>query len=109
MPYIGRNPIYVGTIFAFVLLNLGVVYAKNFSMLLAFRFLTGLVGSPALATGGASLADMYESRKQIYGLGVWGIAAVFGAVDLLLEGLRQSQKDGSGQSGSSCGYQVSVQ
>lgn len=78
MPYIGRNPIYVGTIFAFVLLNLGIVYAKNFSMLLVFRFLTGLVGSPALATGGASLADMYIPRKQIYGIGVWGIAAVFG-------------------------------
>lgn len=78
MPYIGRNPIYVGTIFAFVLLNLGVVYAKNFSMLLGFRFVTGLVGSPALATGGASIADIYEPRKQIYGIGVWGIAAVFG-------------------------------
>ena len=78
IPYIGRNPIYIGTLFAFVLLQLGVIYAKNFSMLLAFRFLTGLVGSPALATGGATLADIYRPQKQAYGIGVWGIAAVLG-------------------------------
>ncbi|KAL8968506.1 MAG: hypothetical protein Q9197_004848 [Variospora fuerteventurae] len=78
IPYIGRNPIYVGTLFAFVLLQLPVIYASNFSMLMAFRFITGLVGSPVLATGGATIADMYEPRKQAYGIGVWGIAAVFG-------------------------------
>lgn len=78
IPYIGRNPVYVGTLFAFVLLQLPVIYASNSSMLFAFRFLTGLVGSPALATGGATIADIYEPRKQAYGIGVWGISAVFG-------------------------------
>lgn len=78
MPYIGRNPIYIGTLFAFVLLQLGVIYAKNFGMLLAFRFLTGLIGSPVLATGGATIADMYKPSKQAYGIGVWGISAVCG-------------------------------
>ena len=78
IPYIGRNPVYVGTLFAFVLLQLPVIYASNSSMLLAFRFVTGLVGSPVLATGGATVADIYEPKKQAYGIGVWGIAAVFG-------------------------------
>lgn len=49
-------------------------------MLLAFRFLTGLVGSPVLATGGAAIADMYEPKKQAYGIGIWGIAAICGPV-----------------------------
>lgn len=49
-------------------------------MLLAFRFLTGFFGSPALATGGASIADMYRPKKQVYGLAVWGIGAVCGPV-----------------------------
>ena len=80
IPYFGRTSVYIGTLFAFVLLQLGVIYAKNFGMLLAFRFLTGFVGSPVLATGGATIADMYAPKKQVYGIAVWGIAAVFGPV-----------------------------
>lgn len=49
-------------------------------MLLAFRFLTGLFGSPALATGGATIADMYRPQKQAYGLAIWGVGAVCGPV-----------------------------
>jgi len=49
-------------------------------MLLAFRFLTGFFGSPALATGGATIADMYRPQKQAYGLAIWGIGAVCGPV-----------------------------
>jgi DHA1 family multidrug resistance protein-like MFS transporter len=80
MPFFGRNPIFIGTLLAFVLLQLGVIFAKNFGMLLAFRFLTGFVGSPVLATGGAAIADMYEPKKQAYGIGIWGIAAICGPV-----------------------------
>ena len=80
MPFFGRNPIYIGTLLAFVLLQLAVIYAKNFGMLLAFRFITGFVGSPVLATGGASIADMYAPNKQVYGIAVWGISAVCGPV-----------------------------
>jgi DHA1 family multidrug resistance protein-like MFS transporter len=60
----------------FVLLQLPTVFSVNFGMLLAFRFLTGFVGSPALATGGASIADMYRPKKQVYGLAIWGVGAV---------------------------------
>jgi MFS transporter, DHA1 family, multidrug resistance protein len=67
-----------GFLVVFVFFNFGVVYAKNFGMLLAFRFLTGFFGSPALATGGASIADMYAPRKQAYGIAFWGIGAVCG-------------------------------
>lgn len=57
-------------------------------MVLAFRFITGLVSSPMLATGGATIADMYEPKKNAYGIGVWGIAAVFGpAMGPLIDGL----------------------
>ena len=52
----------------------------NILVLLTFRFLTGFVGSPVLATGGASIADMYAPKKQVYGIAVWGIAAVCGPV-----------------------------
>lgn len=57
----------------FVLFQIPTALAVNFGMLLAFRFLTGFFGSPALATGGATIADMYRPQKQAYGLAVWGI------------------------------------
>lgn len=66
IPQVGRNPFYILT------------PAVNFGMLLVFRFLTGFIGSPALATGGASIGDMYTPSKRTYGLAVWGIGAVCG-------------------------------
>ena len=78
VPQIGRMPIYILTLIVFVVFQLGVIYAKNIGMLLAFRFLTGLFGSPVLATGGATLADIYVPKKQAYALSVWGMAAVAG-------------------------------
>jgi len=51
LPSLGRNPVYIITLALFVLFNVPIVTAKNFSTILAFRFLTGLVASPALATG----------------------------------------------------------
>ncbi|KAG4439814.1 hypothetical protein IFR05_004712 [Cadophora sp. M221] len=80
IPQIGRNPIYIGTLVVFVFFQFGVIYAKNFGMLLAFRFLTGFFGSPVLATGGASLADMYRPAKRAYAIGIWGLAAICGPV-----------------------------
>jgi len=56
MPFFGRNPIYLGTLLVFVCLQPAVIYAKKFGMLLAFRFITGFVSSPVLATGGASIS-----------------------------------------------------
>ncbi|KAI9844360.1 MAG: hypothetical protein M1837_005664 [Sclerophora amabilis] len=80
IPYIGRNPVYLGTLVVFVVLQLAVIYAENFGMLLAFRFITGFVGSPVLATGGASISDMYTPPKRAYGISVWGLAAICGPV-----------------------------
>jgi len=62
----------------FVFFQFGVIYAKNFGMLLAFRFLTGVFGSPVLATGGASLSDIYKPSKRAYAIGIWGAAAITG-------------------------------
>lgn len=79
-PPIGRTPVYILSVLAFTLFNLGVLWAKNIGMLLAFRFITGFVGSPVLATGGSSLADIWSEKKRMYAIGVWGIFAVGGPV-----------------------------
>ena len=78
IPQIGRNPIYIGTLALFVVLQVPTALSVNFGMLLAFRFITGFIGSPSLATGGASIADMYTPKKRTYGIAVWGVGAVMG-------------------------------
>ncbi|KZL74844.1 multidrug resistance protein [Colletotrichum tofieldiae] len=78
IPQIGRNPIYIGTLFLFILLQIPTAMSVNFSMLLAFRFISGFVGSPVLATGGATLADIWSPKKRAYPIACWGIAAVAG-------------------------------
>ncbi|KAJ9646055.1 GTPase-activating protein [Knufia peltigerae] len=78
VPQIGRGPIYIGTLALFVVLQVPTALATNFGMLLAFRFITGFVGSPSLATGGATIGDMYTPAKRTYGMAVWGIGAVCG-------------------------------
>ena len=78
IPQIGRGPIYIATLLLFVVLQVPTALATNFGMLMAFRFITGFVGSPSLATGGASIADMYAPAKRTYGIAIWGIGAVLG-------------------------------
>ncbi|GIJ90994.1 hypothetical protein Asppvi_009959 [Aspergillus pseudoviridinutans] len=53
-----------------------VIYAKNIGMLLAFRFITGFMGSPVLATGGASIGDMWDPRTRDYMIAVWASFAI---------------------------------
>jgi MFS transporter, DHA1 family, multidrug resistance protein len=76
MPYLGRMPIYWLTLFLYVLLQIPTALSTNFGMLMAFRFITGFVGSPSLATGGATIADMYSPKKRVYGVALWGAFAV---------------------------------
>ena len=75
VPQIGRMPIYIFTLAAFVLLQIPTALATNYGMLMAFRFLTGFFGSPILATGGATIADLYAPKKRAYGMTLWGVFA----------------------------------
>lgn len=76
LPAIGRSPIYVATLFAFIWLNFGVIYAPNIGCIFAFRFLTGFIGSPALATGAASMGDIWSPKMRDYMIIIWGVFAI---------------------------------
>ncbi|ORY73242.1 putative caffeine resistance protein [Leucosporidium creatinivorum] len=80
MPHFGRNPVYIAGLFLFVLFQVPVIFAKNIGTILVFRFLAGFVGSPALATGGASLMDIFPMESAGTALAVWALGAVFGPI-----------------------------
>ncbi|KIM73724.1 hypothetical protein PILCRDRAFT_802185 [Piloderma croceum F 1598] len=95
LPILGRNPVYIGTLFIFVLFQLPIAIAKNFSTVLAFRFLTGFFGSPALATGGASLGDIWPMHQLAYVIGLWALGGVAGRLTVgIIQGGFPAQANG---------------
>ncbi len=80
IPTVGRTPVYIVTLSLFVIFNLVGALSKNYSTLMAMRFLTGLFGSPALSTGGASLTDMFSYAQAPFSLIAWSFGALAGPV-----------------------------
>ncbi|OQO04671.1 hypothetical protein B0A48_09593 [Cryoendolithus antarcticus] len=78
LPVVGRNPPYMITMGIYVALCVAAPLVQNFAGLLVIRFLQGFFGSPCLATGGASLGDMYSFIKLPYVLCLWAFAATCG-------------------------------
>ena len=78
IPVIGRNPPYMVTFAIFVILCVPTALADNFAGLIVLRFLQGFFGSPCLATGGATMGDLYSLVKLPYILSIWALAATGG-------------------------------
>lgn len=72
---IGRTALYVLCTFMFFILQIPIALSTSITELSFVRFLTGFFGSPALATCGASLTDVYTLPYMPIGIGIWGLAA----------------------------------
>lgn len=77
IPAFGRNLPYIPTFAIFTILCVPTALVHNFAGLLVLRFLQGFFGSPALATGGASIQDVYSLIKLPYALAFW-LASAYG-------------------------------
>lgn len=71
--YIGRNPPYVISfvLFSIVSVLISTVGDRSFAGLIVMRFLQGFFGSPVLASGGASLEDVYDWHAVPYTYIMW--------------------------------------
>ncbi|CAK7245472.1 MAG: hypothetical protein STHCBS139747_007055 [Sporothrix thermara] len=88
IPAIGRNPVYAITMIFFVIFSLpaslaygnlpGGYSSGNFGGFIMLRFLQGFFGSPCLASGAASLGDMFSLLHLPYALAGW-VSAGFSA------------------------------
>lgn len=78
IPSVGRNWPYITTMIIFVIICVPTALVDNIGGLLVLRFLQGFFGSPALATGAASLADIYPMILLPYTLCLWAMAATSG-------------------------------
>ena len=55
---IGRQQIYMWTLFFFAIFQIGAATVKNIGGLIVIRFISGMLCSPALATGAGSMGDI---------------------------------------------------
>jgi DHA1 family multidrug resistance protein-like MFS transporter len=78
IPRVGRNPPYIVTFFAFTLVSVGAAKVNSFEGLVALRFIMGFLGSPALATAGASIGDIATPTQLPYFMSLWAAFATSG-------------------------------
>ncbi|KAF3767583.1 MFS general substrate transporter [Cryphonectria parasitica EP155] len=87
LPAVGRNPVYVVTMFLYTIVSIPTALVGNYPGLMVLRFLQGFFGSPCLASGGASVGDMYSLLSLPYAMIAWVSAAYCGpALGPLLSG-----------------------
>jgi DHA1 family multidrug resistance protein-like MFS transporter len=78
IPRIGRSPVYIITMFLFVIISIPTALVDNYPGLMVLRFLQGFFGSPCLASGGASMGDMYSMLYLPFAMIAWVGAAFCG-------------------------------
>ncbi|GAM37396.1 spermine family transmembrane transporter [Talaromyces pinophilus] len=94
IPRIGRNPVYIITFALFFILSFPTAFVKSFAGLIVLRFLQGFFGSPCLATGGASLGDMYGMIHMPLAMIAWvGAMSCGPSLGPLLSGFAVAAKD----------------
>jgi DHA1 family multidrug resistance protein-like MFS transporter len=75
IPIVGRNPPYIITYTIYVILLVPSVLTDSFPGFIVLRFLLGFFGSPCLATAGASMTDVSNSKTLPYILAFWAYTA----------------------------------
>jgi DHA1 family multidrug resistance protein-like MFS transporter len=71
IPRIGRNLPYVVSFVLYCVISIPTALVSSAVSFYFLRFLQGFFGSPCLATGGASIADIYSSDNLPHAMATW--------------------------------------
>ncbi|CAH6720088.1 fluconazole resistance protein 1 [[Candida] jaroonii] len=74
----GRTNIYIITLFLFFILQIPISIVNNIGGLAVLRFFSGIVASPSLATGAASMGDITKMPYLPITIAIWSVSAVCG-------------------------------
>ncbi|KAG0652008.1 putative efflux pump [Hyphodiscus hymeniophilus] len=77
---VGRNPVYIVTLFIYMIWIMASGLAPNIGAQLAFRFLAGFFGSTPLTCAGGSLSDLWDPMERVYAFPVFANAAFMGPI-----------------------------
>ncbi|CAK9783871.1 MFS general substrate transporter [Cutaneotrichosporon oleaginosum] len=93
--FAGRKPVLHGGFALFFLLNFPVAFAPHIALHLAFRFLTGFVGSAFLSVSGGAITDVFHNTRVATPMMIFSSAPFLGPVlgPLLSGFINQRQPD----------------
>lgn len=77
---IGRRPVYIISMFLYVIFNIPCAVAKNIGTLLVCRFLCGVFASSGLSLAGGSIADVWNTEERGYAIAYFAAAPYCGPV-----------------------------
>lgn len=77
---IGRQRVYIITLLLFMVFQIGIANVHNIGGMIVMRFITGVLCSPALATGGATIVDVMKQEIVPVFLGFWSAGAIVAPV-----------------------------
>ncbi|KAG8533960.1 uncharacterized protein KY384_001702 [Bacidia gigantensis] len=80
---VGRNPVYIATLGAYMLFIMGAGFAGdagNFGAQLATRFLAGCFASTPLTCAGGSISDLWSPLERVWAFPVFANAAFMGPI-----------------------------
>ncbi|KAM0162969.1 hypothetical protein ACHAQE_003544 [Botrytis cinerea] len=77
---IGRNPVYISTLFIYMIWIMASALAPNLTAQLIFRFLAGFFGSTPLTCAGGSISDLWSPMERVYAFPVFANAAFMGPI-----------------------------
>ncbi|KAK9365636.1 major facilitator superfamily domain-containing protein [Lipomyces kononenkoae] len=74
----GRLPVYHITVLLFIIFNVACAKSSNLSMLIVFRFLSGVGGSGPLTIGPGSIADCFKQEERGKVMAIWTLPVLIG-------------------------------
>jgi multidrug resistance protein len=76
----GRLPLYHTTNVLYIIFTIACAVSTNLGMLIAFRFLAGMMGSTPLTIGGGTMADMFPVEQRGAAMAIWSLGPLLGPV-----------------------------
>ncbi|BFZ53575.1 hypothetical protein PYCC9005_000602 [Savitreella phatthalungensis] len=76
----GRNPVYLGTLFLFMIWIMASALAPNFAALIIFRLIAGFFGATPLVVTGGSLSDVWTPIERSLTFPIFANSAFLGPV-----------------------------
>ncbi|GLB43233.1 putative major facilitator superfamily protein [Lyophyllum shimeji] len=74
----GRQPLYIGSSFGFLLMYMMVALSKNIQTVIVARFLQGAFGSTGATMVGGTIADIWSSQDRGVPMSIFAVAALGG-------------------------------
>jgi MFS family permease len=68
---VGRNPVYIVTLFILMIFTMAPGLAPNLGAQLAFRFVAGLFGCAPMTTFGGSMSDIFDPIERTYAFPIY--------------------------------------